>query len=264
MRDIRPTVRRRISRMLSYLIFLGLIVALAFTADWALITKVFLNKDIALGMFPGVFRAALNTILYTLIAFVIGLVLAIVLALMKLSSGPFKWFAVGFIELFRGLPALLTIFIMAFAVPMAFESLRALRIEGVYYGLIGLVFVTGAYTAEIIRAGIQAVPRGQHEAARSLGMSQMRTMITVILPQAIRIVIPPLTNELVMLLKDTSLLFIAGATKANKELTQFGRDGMSSHFNSTPLLVVAVFYLIITIPLTYLVARLEKKMAVKQ
>ena len=264
MRDIRPTVRRRISRVSSYLVFAAIVVVLAFVADWSMIAKVFFNQEVAKEMFPGIFRAAMNTILYTLIAFAVGLLLAIVLALMKLSSGPFKWFAVGFIELFRGLPALLTIFVMAFAVPMAFQALKALRIEGVHFGLVGLVFVTGAYTAEIIRAGIQAVPKGQHEAARSLGMSQMRTMITVILPQAIRIVIPPLTNEVVMLLKDTSLLFIAGATKLNKELTQFGRDGVSSYFNATPLIVVAIFYLIITIPLTYLVSRLEKKMAVKQ
>ena len=260
LRDLRPTVRRRISRISSYVIFFAIVVVLAFIGDWKLITRNFFNLTVAGKLFPEVFRAAGNTILYTILSFSVGLFFAVVLALMKMSKGPFKWFAIAFIELFRGLPALLTIFIMAFAVPIAFK----IKVAGVYMGLVGLVLVTAAYTAEIVRAGIAAVPKGQREAARSLGMSQMTTNLTVILPQAFRIVIPPLTNEIVMLLKDTSLLFIAGATKFTKELTTFGRDGNSTHGNATPLVVVAVFYLVITIPLTYLVARLEKRMAVKQ
>jgi len=152
---------------------------------------------------------------------------------------------------------------MAFAVPIALGG-RRLPGGTIGAGLFGLVLVTSAYTAEIIRAGIVAVPKGQTEAARSLGMSSLRTTITVVLPQAFRIVIPPLTNEIVLLLKDTSLLYIAGATIESRELTMFGTHGLSYYANSTPLVVVAVFYLIITIPLTYLVARLEKRMAVKQ
>ena len=259
--DIRPTVRRRVTRLSSYVIFIVIVVVLAFVGDWDLIGRNFFNPAVAEQLFPGVFRAALNTILYTIISFVLGLFFAVVLALMKMSSGPFKWFAIVYIEIFRGIPALLTLIIVGFAVPMAF---KITGIPGAYMGLIGLVMVTSAYTAEIVRAGIVAVPVGQTEAARSLGMSQMRTMVTVILPQAFRIVIPPLTNEIVMLLKDTSLLFILGSTKFTKELVTFGRDGNTTHANSTPLIVVAIFYLIITIPLTYLVARLEKKMAVKK
>jgi len=258
--DIRPTVRRRISRLSSYVVFVAIVVVLAFTADWPRIVKNFFNLSVAAHLWPGVLRAALNTISYTLLSFAIGLVLAVILALMKMSRGPFKWFAVAYIELWRGLPALLTIFIFALAVPIAFPGAPS----GITGGLIGLVLVTSAYTAEIIRAGIVAVPNGQREAARSLGMGYLRTTISVILPQAFRIVIPPLTNEVVALLKDTSLLYIAGATKLTKELTQLGKDGLSTYANSTPLFVVAVFYLIITIPLTYLVGRLEKRMAVKK
>ncbi|MDR0283562.1 MAG: amino acid ABC transporter permease [Propionibacteriaceae bacterium] len=260
--DIRPTVRRRIARVSSYVIFIAIVVIAAVTADWGKITFNFFNPKVAGKLWPGILRAAWNTIWYTVASFGIGLVFAVVFALMKMSKGPFKWFAVAFIELFRGIPALLTIMIMAFAVPIAFPVFRP--IESTYLGLIGLVLVTTAYTAEIIRAGIEAVPRGQREAARSLGMSHLRTTVTVILPQAFRIVIPPLTNEVVTLLKDTSLLFIAGATVFSKELTQFGKDGMSTYANSTPFIVVAVFYLVITIPLTYLIARLEKRMAVKK
>ena len=265
--DIRPTVRRRIGRISTYVVFLVIVILLIIFADWKTIGQYFFNLNIAAKLWPGVLRSALNTIVYTLVSFSIGLVLATVLALMKMSFGPFKYFAVGFIEFFRGVPALLTIFAMGLAVPIAFQGawiVKNFPLGTLGWGLVGLVLVTGAYTSEIIRAGIVAVPRGQTEAARSLGMSPMRTTVTVVLPQAFRIVIPPLTNELVTLLKDTSLLFIIGATRFTKELTMFGRDGVTTYASGTPLIVVAVLYLIITIPLTYLVSRLEKRMAVRQ
>ena len=235
--DIRPTVRRRISRLSSYAVFLAFVVLLIFAINWENFRKVFFNLDIARELFPGIFRAAFNTIWYTILCFAVGLFFAVVFALMKMSKGPFRYFAIAFIELFRGLPALLTIFIMAFAIPIAF---RGLRFPGgtIGAGLIGLIFVTTAYTAEIIRAGIVAVPKGQTEAARSLGMSSLRTTITVVLPQAFRIVIPPLTNEVVLLLKDTSLLYIAGATVLSKELTMFATQANATYFNSTPLTIV--------------------------
>ncbi|MDR2929713.1 MAG: amino acid ABC transporter permease [Propionibacteriaceae bacterium] len=260
--DIRPTVRRRIARVGSYALFVVIAIIVALTANWPQIGRTFFNWSVAAQLWPGILRAAANTVLYTLLSFVVGLLLAVVFALMKMSKGPFKWFAVVYIELFRGVPALLTIFMMALAVPIAFKF----KFPGgtVGGGLVGLILVTSAYTAEIIRAGIVAVPQGQREAARSLGMSHLRTTVTVILPQAFRIVIPPLTNEIVMLLKDTSLLGVVGATMMSKELTLFGRDGLTTYGNSTPLIVAAVFYLIITIPLTYVVARLEKRMAVKR
>jgi len=261
--DIRPTVRRRVSRVSSYVIFLVIVVLIAFYADWPMIGKNFFNLEVAEKLWPGVLLAAVNTIWYTLFSFAVGLVLAVVFALMKMSKGPFKWFAVAYIELFRGMPALLTIIICAYALPIAFGG-NSLPGGTVGAGLIALILVTSAYTAEIIRAGIQAVPRGQTEAARSLGMPHLRTMMTVILPQAFRIVIPPLTNELVTLLKDTSLMYAAGMTIAARELTTFGKGGVSTYANSTPYIVVAVVYLIITIPLTYMVGRLEKKMAVKK
>jgi len=260
--DIRPTVRRRISRVSSYVVFGAIVVVLAFIGDWPMITRQFFNLDVAVKLWPGVLRAAWNTIWYTVFSFTVGLVLAIVFALMKMSKGPFKWFAIAYIELFRGMPALLTIFVVAFAIPIAFKVLPPGGSIG--GGLIALVLVTSAYTAEIIRAGIVAVPKGQTEAARSLGMGQFRTTITVVLPQAFRIVIPPLTNEFVTLLKDTSLLFVVGMTIFARELTTFGKDGNSTYANSTPYVVVAIVYLIITIPLTYLIGRVEKKMAVKK
>jgi len=236
-----------------------IVVAMIFFADWAQIRKSFFNVDIIRDMFPEVVTiAARNTVIYTALAFALGIVWALVLALMKLSSvGPYRWFASAYIELFRGLPALITIILVGFGLPLAFGW----RIPGgtLGKGTIGLGIVAAAYMAETIRAGIQAVPRGQMEAARSLGMSPGTAMMYIILPQAFRIIIPPLTNEMVLLIKDTSLLFVLGSTPQSKELTKFARDVMAQKVNATPLTVVAVMYLLITLPLTYLVRRLERK-----
>ncbi|HNI70694.1 MAG TPA: ABC transporter permease subunit, partial [Marmoricola sp.] len=122
-----------------------------------------------------------------------------------------------------------------------------------------LVVVSAAYMAETLRAGIQAVPKGQEEAARSLGMSSARTMITITIPQAIRVVIPPLTNEFVLLLKDTSLITAVGAAAGSRELLAVSRDGLVETASGTPLLMAAVMYLVITLPLTQLVAWLERR-----
>ncbi|WP_205856771.1 amino acid ABC transporter permease [Phytoactinopolyspora endophytica] len=244
-----------------YALFVALIALVAYAADWGRLREQFLQIDIAREQFPEIITiAAKNTLLFTLIAFVGGLVLGIVLALMKLSTiTPYRWLAIGYIELFRGLPALLTIFAMAYVIPIALEVRMPFGQVGA--GLVGLILVAGAYMAETIRAGILGVPKGQTEAARSLGMSSGRTMISITLPQAFRIIIPPLTNEFVLLIKDTSLLFIAGSTIQTKELTTFTRDAQSVNANGTPLLMAAMLYLFITIPLTRLVAVLERRMA---
>jgi len=244
-----------------YAVFIGAVVLIALMTDWERIGKQFFNLEVAAQLFPDIIVVALrNTILFTLIAFVGGLLLGVLFALMKLSViAPFRWFATVWIELFRGLPALLTIFAMAFILPIAF----GVKPPGgpVGAGLIGLILVASAYMAEVIRAGIQAVPKGQSEAARSLGMSPMKTMFWVILPQGFRIIIPPLTNEFVLLLKDTSLLFIAGTFLWSKELTTFARDANTTYANATPLIMAAIMYLIVTIPLTRFTAWLERRMA---
>jgi polar amino acid transport system permease protein len=230
-----------------------------FFADWHKIGDNFFQPDIIRDMWPRVFTiAARNTIVYTALSFLLGLVLALMLALMKLSTiKPYRWFASGYIELFRGLPALITILLVGYGLPLAFGW----KIPGgtLGKGCIGLGLVAAAYMAETIRAGIQAVPRGQMEAARSLGMPPGTAMAQIILPQAFRIIIPPLTNELVLLIKDTSLFFVLGTTPVSKELTKFARDLMNVNANATPLIVVAFVYLLITLPMTYLVQRLERR-----
>ena len=201
-----------------------------------------------------------NTIVYTFISFVFGFALAIVLALMKLSPvAPYRWLATAYIEFFRGLPALIVILVMAFGVPIAFGWSPPGGLIGA--GLIALILVSGAYMAETLRAGIQAVPKGQSEAARSLGMSAGRTTLSVILPQAFRIVIPPLTNELILLVKDSSLVYVVGVTAAQYELTKFSQDFLNRTVSPTPLLVGACCYLAITLPLSLLVRQLERRYA---
>jgi polar amino acid transport system permease protein len=256
---IKPSTRRRAVRVTLYVVFLAAIVGLAMSADREEILTNFLDFSTAKQSFPDVIvTAAWNTVLYTALSFAGGLVLGLLLALMKLSPvAPYRWAATVYIELFRGLPALLVIFAIAFALPIAFQWHPPGGSAGA--GIIGLIIVSAAYIAETIRAGIQAVPTGQLEAARSLGIPAAWTMISVVLPQALRIVIPPLTNEFVVLIKDTSLLFIAGMTLGDRELTTFARDSVSQLANATPLTVAALMYLAITLPLTWLVSRLERR-----
>lgn len=255
---MRPTTRKRLFRGVLYAIFIIGVAVVVLLADWEAIGTNFFNLEVAAEAFPTVVtEAAKNTVVYTVIAFIGGMIGGLILALMKLSPvGPYRWVATAYIELFRGLPALLVIFGFAFAVPIAFEWRPPGGSTGA--GLIALIVVSSAYIAETIRAGIEAVPKGQVEAARSLGMRPSWTLVSVVLPQAFRIITPPLTNELVILIKDTSLLFIAGMALGDRELTTFARDTVSSQANSTPLVLAALLYLVITLPLTQLVAKLER------
>jgi polar amino acid transport system permease protein len=258
MARLRRRTRQRISLGIQYAVFVAVVVVIASTADWGTLADSFFRPEIARQLFPELITVALrNTVLYTLAAFTFGLLLGLVLALMRLSSvAPYRWLATAYIELFRGLPALLVLIVVGYAIPTAFPGRE---FPGGIYGqvAVGLGLVAAAYMAETIRAGIQAVPRGQLEAARTLGMSHSRAMRTIVLPQAFRIVIPPLTNEIILLTKDSSLVYILGVTATQVELTKFGRDALNTYVNSTPILVAGLCYLIITLPLSQLVRRLE-------
>lgn len=174
---------------------------------------------------------------------------------------PARGIAAVYIEVFRALPALLTILIIGFGLPIAFgkENLPGFLAEPWGAGTLALALVSGAYLAETIRAGIQAVPRGQVEAARSLGMTTGQTTKSIVLPQAFRVILPPLTNELVLLLKDTSLLAVLGVGIGTRELTTWGRTISNSIGNYSPLMAAAVCYLVITVPLTFLARYVERR-----
>ncbi|MGW5715879.1 amino acid ABC transporter permease [Amycolatopsis sp. NPDC003865] len=250
--------RRSAFRGAQYVLLLVIVVVLALLANWGQIGRAFFDLDVAAKQFPDVITVALkNTIIFTALGFALGLGLGLVLALMRLSSvGPYRWFARGYIEFFRGLPALLIFLAVGVGVPIAFPDTHLPRNISI---MVALGIVSSAYMAETIRAGIQAVPRGQVEAARSLGMSPTRSMITIVIPQAFRIVLPPLANELIMLTKDSSLAFLLGTTPAQQELAQFSRQALLEAKGLTPIVVAGLCYLVITIPLSILQQRLEKK-----
>ncbi|WP_307711891.1 amino acid ABC transporter permease [Streptomyces sp. V4I23] len=252
--------RRRVSQGIQYALFVAVLVVIGVLADWDRLQNQFAQKALAEELFPDIITIALrNTVVYTVSGFVFGLVLGLVIALMRLSSvAPYRWVAGVYIEIFRGLPALLIFIFVGVAVPLAFPGTE---IPGGTYGKValGLGLVAAAYMAETIRAGIQAVPKGQMEAARSLGFSHARAMVSVVIPQAFRIVIPPLTNELVLLFKDSSLVLFLGVTLQERELTKFGRDLASQTANSTPILVAGLCYLLVTVPLSFVVRRLEAR-----
>ncbi|ORC24326.1 MULTISPECIES: amino acid ABC transporter permease [Rothia] len=227
-------------------------------ADWGTLRDKAFNPEIIAQQFPNIITVALkNTLIYTALGFALGLTGGVVLALMKISSvAPYRWLASLYIELFRGLPALLVFIAFGYGIPLAF----GLRLNNYVTVMLALGMVSAAYIGEVLRAGLEAVPKGQYEAARSLGMSHTRAMVTVIIPQAFRIVLPPLTNEIILLTKDSSLVYLLGMSVAQYELTKFGREGISgSGAGLTPLVLAGACYLIITVPLGFLARHFEKR-----
>jgi polar amino acid transport system permease protein len=256
--------RQRLTRWSVYSLTALFVIWVAFNADWAQLAETFLDPEIFRGLFPEIVTiAAKNTVILALLAFAGGLVLGLALALMRLSSiRPYRWFALGYIEFFRGIPALLTLILVGFVLPIALGiRIRELLPFLGDYGTpaTGLAVVAGAYLAETIRGGIEAVPRGQMEAARSLGMGHGRAMGSIIIPQAFRVMIPPLTNEFVLLIKDTSLIFVLGVAASSQDLAFFSRAAVQRTFNGTPFIAAALLYLAITLPLTALSRRLERR-----
>ncbi|MDX6704496.1 MAG: polar amino acid transport system permease protein [Solirubrobacteraceae bacterium] len=253
--------RARAIRVAQYFILLTAAGAFAALADWGRIGDAFLDVDVIRELFPEVITVALkNTVLYTLCAFAFGLLLGLVIALMRLSPvTAYRALATVYIEFFRGVPALLVLIGFGYGIPIALNTELPGGILGTITVALGLV--AAAYMAETFRAGIQAVPRGQMEAARSLGMSHARARVSIVIPQAFRIILPPLTNELILLTKDSSLVYLLGVTLPTRELAKFGRDSLNQYVSMTPILIAGLAYLLITVPLGYVVRRLEAQQA---
>ncbi len=252
-----PRKRAALSRRIQYAAMVVVVVVVAAVADWERIGRAFFSADAFTAIAPQLPPAALNTLVYTLSAFAVGLSLGTVLALMKLSQvRVYRILATGYVEFFRGIPALLVVFAFGYAVPTAFQ----IHFDSVILQIaLALGAVSAAYIAETIRAGIQAVPKGQIEASRSLGMSAGATLRHVTLPQAFRIVLPPLTNEVVLLLKDTSLVFGLGLATSEFELTKVGRSALNQAGGGlTPIIAIGLVYLLLTIPLSSLTRWLER------
>ena len=258
-RKLSPRKRAQRIRIAQYIVLALVFLALVMFADGGQIQRAFFRPDIiALTFGPQLLYAFLNTLAYTAGAFVVGLLLGTVLALMRLSQvAPYRWLASIYIEFFRGVPAII-VFIAFGSLALAFPGLIfPFDPYGTVWVALGLV--AAAYMAETIRAGVQAVPKGQVEAARSLGMPSGMALSKIVLPQAFRIVTPPMTNELILLTKDSSLVYVLGLTKSAFELTKYGRDLATTHSNLTPLVIAGLCYLVITLPLSFVVRRMEAK-----
>ena len=250
--------KARYTRYGVYTLSAAVVVAVALFVDWGKLRNAMFRWDIVKEQFPQILtQGAKNTVIYTVIGFALGLTLGLAFALMRLSKvRAYRWFAATYIEVFRGIPLLVTLLILGFGIPIATGWQWP---NPWMQGAVPLALVAAAYMAETVRAGIEAVPKGQMEAARSLGMSYPRAMKTIIIPQALRVIVPPLTNEFVLLIKDTSLISVLGVTDATKDLARFGRDGVNHSANATPLIVAGLVYLIMTLPLTQLVAWMERR-----
>ena len=192
-----------------------------------------------------------------LITFVLAVPLGLSLALLRVSG-----FAVvgglvnGYIWLMRGTPLMLQMLFIYFALP--FVPVIGVRLPDFTAAIVAFVLNYAAYFAEIFRAGIQSIDRGQYEGARVLGLSYTQTMRRIVLPQVFKRILPPMSNETITLIKDTSLIYVL----ALNDLLRAARGIVQRDFTITPFIVAAGFYLIMTLVLTWLFQRLEKRHAV--
>ncbi|HST69002.1 MAG TPA: amino acid ABC transporter permease [Solirubrobacterales bacterium] len=199
------------------------------------------------------------SVLSGILALIWGLILATLRQLPGKGFMPVRAVTIAYIDVFRGIPLLILILIIAGGVP-ALEFLpESLRLpqwfgkpDNFWFGVLAITITYGAYMAEVYRSGIESVPGGQMEAARSLGMSHGQAMRNVILPQAVRKVIAPLLNDFVALTKDTTLVSVI----ALSEVTQVANDIQSETFNSSALVLGALLFLAVTLPLARLIDKL--------
>jgi polar amino acid transport system permease protein len=222
--------------------------------------------------FGEVFEAFLQNLLIFLVATIVALIWGLVLALLRQSPGkkflPLRVVTIAYIDVLRAVPLLIIILMISGGVPFLTFLPKDIRIpewfgkpDPFWYGVAGLVFVYGAYTAEVYRAGIEAVPKGQMEAARSLGMSHLQAMRHIIVPQAVTKIPAPMLNELISLLKDTTLVSVI----AFSESVLVSREILAEQLNSSALTLTAAFFLVICLPgarlVDYLIKRNQGKLA---
>ena len=234
----------------TFVFFTVLILVVINSPGWPDIRRSFFNLEVFRESFPEIARKFLINVQAFLIAEVFILVFALLLAVLRSLPGPvffpIRALAVGYTDLFRGIPTVLVIYILGFGAP-------ALQLQGVpksalFWGIVALVLVYSAYVAEVYRAGIESVHPSQIAAARSLGLSRWKALRFVVLPQAVRRVIPPLLNDFIGLQKDTALLALVGVLETFRR----SQVDVAGSFNYTPYLATALLFVLITIPLARL------------
>ncbi len=213
--------------------------------------------DYVLQILPHLIEGTGVTLQVFAITLVLSMPLGLVLALLRISRfGVVSGAVNGYIWLMRGTPLMLQMLFIYFALP--FVPVIGIKLPDFPAAIVAFVLNYAAYFAEIFRAGIQSIGRGQYEAARVLGMTYPQTMRRIVLPQVIKRILPPVSNETITLVKDTSLIYVL----AMNDLLRAARGIVQRDFTTTPFLVAAAFYLIMTLVLTYGFQRLEKKYAV--
>ena len=213
--------------------------------------EVFFNLDVLRRSLPLLLRGLWTTILLGAVSIVLGLLLGLVLVMLRLyGQRAVRLLAATYINLFRALPLLVLLVLIYYALPFL-----GVRLSSFAAAATALSMVSGAYTAEIFRAGIEAVPRGQFEASAALGLRRWRVMRSVVLPQAVRIVVPPLTSNAISVLKDTALASVVAMPDLLKQATQ----AQALFANPSPLIGAAVLYLLLLLPLVGLVGWLTQR-----
>ncbi|MFC6616381.1 amino acid ABC transporter permease [Deinococcus radiophilus] len=202
---------------------------------------------------PYLLEGARLTLIITAVSLLAGIIIGTLVALARLSGiAPLRWLATAYIELIRGTPLLVQIFLIYFGLP----QITGINMEPLPAGLLAFSLNSGAYVAEIMRSGIQGVPRGQTEASLSLGFSPRDTMRYIVLPQAFRRVLPPLVNEALNLLKNTSLL----SAIALVELTRAGQIVAARTYKPFEMyLAISIVYLAMTLVLSFVSNRIEQR-----
>ncbi len=230
----------------------------------------YFNFDVMGEHFGEVLVAFLQNLLVFAVAAVVALLWGLVLALLRQLPGrklaPVRFITIAYIDVFRAVPILILILMISGGVPFLTFLPQEVRIphwfgrpDPFWYGVAALVIVYGAFSAEVYRAGIEAVPKGQMEAARSLGMSHFQAMRHVIVPQAVTKIPAPMLNELISLLKDTTLVSVIALSEA----VLVSREVLAERLNSSALTLTAIFFLVIILPLARLVDYLIKRNQLK-
>ena len=212
--------------------------------------------DYLIQMLPPLWEGAQMTLKLFAITLLLSIPLGLILALLRLSGiKAFDVFVNGYIWLMRGTPLMLQMLFIYFALP--FVPVIGVRLPDFPAAVAAFALNYAAYFAEIFRAGIQSVDRGQYEAAKVLGMNYRQTMRRIVLPQMVRNILPPMSNETITLVKDTSLIYVL----ALNDLLRAARGIVQRDFTTTPFIVAAAFYLLMTLVLTWGFQRLEQRYA---
>ncbi|MBW8299948.1 MAG: amino acid ABC transporter permease [Hydrogenophaga sp.] len=210
----------------------------------------FFNLQVLADSLPALLWGLVVTLQIGVTSILVGLAGGLFLAVARLYAPSFfKLLIRIYVDIFRSIPLLVLLIVVYYALPFV-----GIRLSPFLSAVTALSLVSAAYTAEIFRAGIEAIPHGQFEASAALGLSNRHTMIDVILPQAIRVVIPPLTNNCINVMKDTALASVVAMPDLLKQATQ--AQALSA--NPTPLIGAALIYVALLWPMVAIVSRLEK------